>query len=450
MSRIFRERIAVSLLGAALVMAAVLGVMTIRSFTAGATELATTGNVAGAEAGASGPAAMPGAPGSGGTGGSGGVSGGTVKIGGFFDITGPVDSSVERDTVRAYMQAINASGGINGRQVQYVWCDSKYDASSAHSCAQYLISQNVLAVVGLTAPLGENNEIPTLTAAGIPVIGGLGTPAEYTDKLSFPVSANFFRYGTSIADEAKALGAHHPAVVVLGDVPWVHPVEANLLNRLAADGIGYTDVEEVSATQANYTGTVFNLQHSHHGPSGGGAQPNYSCPVGQSGCPDYVIAALDPFSYHRLFDAMEAANWYPGVLGTGLDKFSVQKSYDGELRNAHSLVPFVSPYDHQSNPTVRQYLGTVEHFYPGQFQALDIYTQHAWTAAMVFVEAARKAGKDLSRDSLINALDGLSNFQTGWSVPLTYGAGPHDPNHCFQYTADNGSGWHTTSGWICS
>lgn len=450
MSRIFRERIAVSLLGAALVMAAVLGVMTIRSFTAGATELATTGNVAGAEAGASGPAAMPGAPGSGGTGGSGGVSGGTVKIGGFFDITGPVDSSVERDTVRAYMQAINASGGINGRQVQYVWCDSKYDASSAHSCAQYLISQNVLAVVGLTAPLGENNEIPTLTAAGIPVIGGLGTPAEYTDKLSFPVSANFFRYGTSIADEAKALGAHHPAVVVLGDVPWVHPVEANLLNRLAADGIGYTDVEEVSATQANYTGTVFNLQHSHHGPSGGGAQPNYSCPVGQSGCPDYVIAALDPFSYHRLFDAMEAANWYPGVLGTGLDKFSVQKSYDGELRNAHSLVPFVSPYDHQSNPTVRQYLGTVEHFYPGQFQALDIYTQHAWTAAMVFVEAARKAGKDLSRDSLINALDGLSNFQTGWSVPLSYGAGPHDPNHCFQYTADNGSGWHTTSGWICS
>jgi ABC-type branched-subunit amino acid transport system substrate-binding protein len=334
--------------------------------------------------------------------------------------------------------------------VQYVWCDSKYDASSAHSCAQYLISQNVLAVVGLTAPLGENNEIKTLTSSGIPVIGGLGTPAEFSDPLSFPVSASFYRYGGSIADEAKALGVKHPAVVVLADVPWVHPVEANLLNRLAADGIGYTDVEEVSATQANYTGTVFNLQHSHHGPSGGGAQPSQSCSPGQTGCPDYVIAALDPFSYHRLFDAMEAANWYPGVLGAGLDKFNVQKSYDGELRNAHSLVPFMSPYDHQGNPTVRQYLGTVSHFYPGQFQALDIYTQHAWTAAMVFVEAARKAGKDLSRDSLVQALDAMQGFQTGWSVPLSYGAGAHDPNHCFTYTANNGSGWHTTSGWICS
>jgi ABC-type branched-subunit amino acid transport system substrate-binding protein len=455
LSRDFREKVAVSLLGAAVVMGAVLGVMAVRSFTQPTTELATsTGQVAGAQAGAgASPAEMPGAPGSAGGssgGGSGGVAGGTITIGGFFDITGPVDSSVERDTVRAYMQAVNASGGINGRQVQYVWCDSKYDASSAHSCAQYLIAQNVLAVVGLTAPLGENNEIKTLTSAGIPVIGGLGTPAEYTDPLSFPVSANFYRYGTAIADEAKSLGAKHPAVVVLGDVPWVHPVEANLLNRLAADGIGYTDVEEVSATQANYTGTVFNLQHSHHGPSGGGAQPSSSCSVGQPGCPDYVIAALDPFSYHRLFDAMEAANWYPGVLGAGLDKFSVQRSYDGELKNAHSLVPFLSPYDHQGNPTVRQYLGTVQHFYPGQFQALDIYTQHAWTAAMVFVEAARKAGKDLSRDSLVQALDGLQGFQTGWSVPLSYGSGDHDPNHCFTYTANNGSGWHTTSGWICS
>jgi ABC-type branched-subunit amino acid transport system substrate-binding protein len=450
MSRGFRERIAVSLLGAALVMGAVLGVMTVRSFTQPTTDLATTtGSVSGAQANAA-PAEMPGAAGSTGSGGSGGVSGGTVTIGGFFDVTGPVDSSVERDTVRAYMQAVNASGGINGRQVQYVWCDSKYDASSAHSCAQYLISQNVLAVVGLTAPLGENNEIRTLTGAGIPVIGGLGTPAEYQDPLSFPVSANFYRYGTAIADEAKSLGVHHPAVVVLGDVPWVHPVEANLLNRLAADGIGYTDVEEVSATQANYTGTVFNLQHSHHGPSGGGAQPSSSCSPGQTGCPDYVIAALDPFSYHRLFDAMEAANWYPGVLGAGLDKFNVQKSYDGELRNAHSLVPFLSPYDHQGNPTVRQYLGTVQHFYPGQFQALDIYTQHAWTAAMVFVEAARRAGKNLTRDSLVQALNGLQNFQTGWSVPLSYGSGAHDPNHCFTYTANNGSGWHTTSGWICS
>jgi hypothetical protein len=265
------------------------------------------------------------------------------------------------------------------------------------------------------------------------------------------VSASFYRYGAAIADEARALGVKHPAVVVLGDVPWVHPVEANLLNHLAANNIAYTDVEEVSATQANYTTTVFNLQHQHHGPSGGGAQPSYTCGATESGCPDYVIAALDPFSYHRLFDAMQAAGWYPGVLGAGLDKFNVQKSYGNELGKAHSLVPFLSPYDHQGNATVRQYLGTVQQYYPGQFQALDIYTQHAWTAAMLFADAAKRAGPNLSRETLIQALNSTQGFQTGWSMALSYGSGAHDPNRCFSYTSHQGGSWHTTTQqWVCS
>lgn len=449
MTRGFRERVAVSFLAAALVVAAVLGVMTVRSFQPGAGFVAQ-GQVSGpgqADLGATGASSSGAGPAGGG---GAGVNGGKITIGGFFDITGPVDSSVERDTVRAYMQAVNASGGINGRQVEYVWCDSKYDASAAHSCAQQMKAQNVLAVVGLTAPLGENNEIKTLTGAGIPVIGGLGTPEEFNDPLAYPVSASFVRYGSAIADEAKALGVKNPAVVVLGDVPWVHAVESNLLNRLNSNGVGFTDVEEVSATQANYTATVFGLQHGNKGATGG-PNPSKRCNPGDSTCPDYVIAALDPFSYHRLFDAMQAANWYPGVLGAGLDKFNVQKSYGKELAKAHSLVPFLSPYDHQGNPTVRRYLGTVQQYYPGQFQALDIYTQHAWTAAMVFHEAAKRAGANLSRDSLIQALNSLQGFETGWSVPLSYGAGNHDPNHCFTYTSHVGGNWHTEpGGWVCS
>ncbi|HET6311873.1 MAG TPA: ABC transporter substrate-binding protein [Candidatus Nitrosotalea sp.] len=452
-----RERIAVSFLAAALVLAVVLGVMTVQSFTGPNSRLVASGDVSGQQqaspdattAGSAGGAGAGASTASGG-GGSPAAGGGKITIGGFFDITGPIDSSVERDTVRAYMQAVNASGGINGRQVEYVWCDSKYDASSAHSCAQQMIAQNVMAVVGLTAPLGENNEIRTLTAAGIPVIGGLGTPAEFSDPLSYPVSTSFFRYGTAIADQAKALGVKNPAVVVLGDVPWVHAVEANLLNRLVSNGVGYVDVEEVSATQANYTATVFNMQHSNHGASGGGSAPNKKCGATDRACPDYVIAALDPFSYHRLFDAMMAANWYPGILGAGLDKFNVQQSYGKELAKAHSLVPFVSPYDNRGNATVRQYLGTVQRYYPGQFQALDIYTQHSWTAAMVFHEAAKRAGANLSRETLIQALNSIQGFQTGWSVPLSYGAGAKDPNRCFMYTSHEGGGWHTTSGWTCS
>src|ERR1700737_3721597 len=199
--------------------------MTIQSFARPNSRLVASGDVSGQQGAAPDASAAGSTSGSSAaaaassSGGSAAAGGGKITIGGFFDITGPIDSSVERDTVRAYMQAVNASGGINGRQVQYVWCDSKYDASSAHACAQYLIAQNVLAVVGLTAPLGENNEIRTLTAAGIPVIGGLGTPAEVSGPLSDPVSTSLFPYWTAIADEAKALGGKNPAGGVVGDGP---------------------------------------------------------------------------------------------------------------------------------------------------------------------------------------------------------------------------------------
>src|SRR5260370_1094825 len=173
---------------------------------------------------------------------------------------------------------------------------------------------------------------------------------------------------------------------------------------------------DCSARTSRPPRTLSPPQQPHHGPSARGAGHNSSSPPTDQSCPDFVIAALDPFSYHRLFDAMQAVGWYPGVLGAGLDKFNVQKSYGAELRNAHSLVPFLSPYDHQGNPTVRQYLGTVQHFYPGPFQALDIYTQHAWTAAMLFGDAARRAGSNLTSASLVHALASTQNFNTGWSV----------------------------------
>ncbi len=130
-ARNIRERVAVALMACSLIVASVLGVMTVLAFQQGGLGgFSPSGQVSG-ETASTGQNNGSTAATSGGTGSSSqsqsGVSGGTITIGGFFDISGPVDSSVERDTVRAYVQGVNAAGGINGRQVKYVWCDSKYD-----------------------------------------------------------------------------------------------------------------------------------------------------------------------------------------------------------------------------------------------------------------------------------------------------------------------------------
>src|SRR5205814_1984591 len=72
-----------------------------------------------------------------------GVNHGVITVGGIYDETGPIDATVERDTVRSYFNLVNSQGGVNGYKFQLVDCDSKYDPSSAHQCAQKLISQGV-------------------------------------------------------------------------------------------------------------------------------------------------------------------------------------------------------------------------------------------------------------------------------------------------------------------
>ncbi|MEA2645748.1 MAG: hypothetical protein QOE92_831 [Chloroflexota bacterium] len=377
-----------------------------------------------------------------------GVTGDTITVGGIFDETNAVDSSVERDTVRAYFNKVNAAGGINGRKLQMIQCDSQYDAVVTRRCASQMVDAHVLSIVGWTAPKGENEQVPYFTQQGIPMIGGLGTPDEYNSPLSYPVSTPFTRYGEGLAARAAELGIKHPAIVAIYDVPWVKPVIKALQDALHAKGIQETHIDQASATQQSYDQDVLALEHQNDlGPCAN--QP-------PDPCPDALLPALDPFSYSRLFQAMDRAGWHTKIIGGGLDKGSSQSGYHDQIENANSLVPFLSPYDNPNNPTVKDYLSTVQLYYPGQFQALDIYTQHSWTAAMVFVEALKRAGKDVTRASLVDALNTIKNFDTGWSKPLSYKAEDHhDPNHCFTWThhdekdADHGGTWHTISDWQC-
>ena len=114
---------------------------------------------------------------------------GVITVGGIYDETGPIDATVERDTVRSYFDLVNSQGGVNGYKLRLIDCDSKYDPSSAHQCAQKLISQGVLAIVGWLSLSGEQSEAKYLTGQGVPIIGGLGVPAEYAVAAVVPDDA---------------------------------------------------------------------------------------------------------------------------------------------------------------------------------------------------------------------------------------------------------------------
>jgi branched-chain amino acid transport system substrate-binding protein len=364
-----------------------------------------------------------------------GVNGGVITVGGIYDETGPIDATVERDTVRSYFNLVNAQGGVNGYKLQLIDCDSKYDPSAAHQCAQKLISEGVLAIVGWLSLSGEQSETKYLTDQGVPIIGGLGVPAEFQSPLAYPTTPSLVTAGTALGTHAGQIGLKKPGVIFL-NANFIQPVETSFLAALKAQGITPVDVEQVDATKADYTDIALKFEAD-------GAQS--------------VAAFLDPFSYARLFQAMERQNWHPPVIGGGLDKASANAQYDSGCGSscvvfgADSVTPVLEYLDHGNTPAIAQYLNTVHTYYPSQFGALDAYSTYQWLAAEVFVQAIKAIGNaPVNQQSLVNALNGLKNLDDGGiTPPISYAAGNHDPLHCLQWIHNTNGRWRTTSGWNC-
>jgi ABC-type branched-subunit amino acid transport system substrate-binding protein len=221
-----------------------------------------------------------------------------------------------------------------------------------------------------------------------------------------------------------------PGVVLL-NTNFTAQTEKYLLDALHSKGIHEADVVTVDATKLDYTDTVINLRSKNV---------------------DSIVAGLDPFSYARFFQAMQNQGFKVKFLGSGLDKASAEEQYGNDaFGNAESLTPLVEPVGHESDPAVAEYLNAVKKYYPSQVSKLDVYSEGDWVAAKLFVEAIKRLGSQpISRQSLVNSLNGIKNFQTGLTVPLSYAPeSSHDPNHCLQWIKRANNTWDTYSGWNC-
>ncbi|MCW2524210.1 MAG: hypothetical protein JWO63_2545, partial [Frankiales bacterium] len=101
------------------------------------------------------------------------VSGGTYKFGVIADLTGPSASGflTAEKGIKAYVQAVNKAGGINGQQLAYVLADTTSTAPGALTAAEKLVqSDHVSAIVEVSA-FSFGGE-PFLLKQGIPMIGG--------------------------------------------------------------------------------------------------------------------------------------------------------------------------------------------------------------------------------------------------------------------------------------
>jgi branched-chain amino acid transport system substrate-binding protein len=96
----------------------------------------------------------------------------TIKVGFITSKTGAASSTFSTaDTgAKAYFDAINQAGGVNGRKIQMVVADDTSSPTGALTATQYLLSQGVFAIVVDSSYFFGAFRVAQ--QAGVPVVGG--------------------------------------------------------------------------------------------------------------------------------------------------------------------------------------------------------------------------------------------------------------------------------------
>ncbi|WP_420566835.1 ABC transporter substrate-binding protein [Thalassovita sp.] len=137
---------------------------------------------------------------------------GPIKIGSVSTITGPVDFSAGPNTTKAFFEALNASGGINGCKVEYEMADDRGDPLVATQAARNLIdNEKVVVMAGSASLLDCGVNAALYQRSNVLSVSGLGVdPVCYSSPSVAPVHPGPYALSTAMLYYAsEELGAEN-------------------------------------------------------------------------------------------------------------------------------------------------------------------------------------------------------------------------------------------------
>ncbi len=314
------------------------------------------------------------------------------------------------DVLNAYFANINDKGGIYNRRIELQAIEAGVDAATTAANARLRVEKGELFAIvgGLSA--GADKELAVVTREGeIPFVG----PATLLTKTSAEDNRNLFYLLPGANQQARALVnfAAKKAELKKSRLAIVHAENELALAAAAAmedqaRKLGWTSVTTKSfssghldavavATTLKAEGTEAVFFLGDGGPSG------------------------EPRGEAAFINAAASAGWTPHVflLGalTGRDLVkTLPASFKDRVFLAFPTVPGdVAP---EGIAELRA-LEEKYKFAPGHTAS----KLNAFAAAKIFTEALKRAGRDLSREKLVTALEGLYEYETGVMPSITFG-----------------------------
>jgi ABC-type branched-subunit amino acid transport system substrate-binding protein len=334
-----------------------------------------------------------------------GLTADTVRIASILPPTGvsePLSRSIGAALV-AYVDEVNSSGGLYGRRLELCLVTAAESTAARSDQAAHLLEEgNVFALVACFAA-GWERELASLSrSAAVPLVGAL-TPAPRTERppnrYVFYVNGGTLSEALSLVDHAPRVRAPQRVAVLASPAEPADGIAAEAGARVVAMGGSAQRVEL-------HVGT--DLDALARGLSGEGVE---------------TLLVLDtPALFLPLLRRADAAGWHPRLLIPGSMATRAIFEIPGPFA-ANVLLAFSSLQPLGSRANLEAYDRLVA---KGGLSRNHLAAQlSALASAAVLVEALKRAGREVRRETLVNQLEQLAQFPTGFSPPVSFNPNRH-------------------------
>ncbi len=327
-----------------------------------------------------------------------GVTSNRILIGQSTPLSGANKALGEdiRDGALAYFKKVNDGGGINGRKIELATLDDANDTKRSAENTQKLIEDiGVFALFGYASatlsrpalPLVEKHKVPFLS----PFTGA--DPMRVFHKYVYNMRASYADELEKIVDHYSLFGISRFSIVHYDDVVGKE---------------NYAAVERALKKRNLTPVSVAAFKDRRNPDIAGGVKAVLE------GNPEVVILTT-------LYKA--SADFIRGAKKTGSTAQMVSNSFPGSTPLAEELgkdgfgvaiAQVVPPFSRLSVPVVAEYRAAIESLLGKKVYSFT--SLEAFIAAKVTAEAIRRAGPKLTREAFMQALDNMSNYDTGGYV----------------------------------
>ena len=305
---------------------------------------------------------------------------------------------------KLWIDHVNAAGGIHGRQIELRTRDDKYESNLAAENTRKLINEDrVFALFAYVGTPTSSAAMPIFTEARVPFLGAF-TGAELLrapfNRYIFNVRASYYDETEAIVEHLTRIGARKIAVFYQADNYGQAGLDGTT-RALTKRNMKVHSVGTVERNTINVAEAVKTID---------GSQPDAVVMISQ-----YTSTAE---FVRKMKKAGSLASFYT-VSFVGSKALSDALGNEGHGVSISQVVPFPwSPL----TPIVKEYLDLAKK--SGKVD-VNFSSLEGFIAAKVLTEGLRRAGKDITRERFVAALEGITNLDLG-GFGVSFSANNHN------------------------